>query len=77
MQYYKDIKEYTQKQEQDMLWSMFDDIWPQHQFADIEERTLALESNCWNQSKAARQLGMGRTLLIHKMKKYELSSISY
>jgi transcriptional regulator with GAF, ATPase, and Fis domain len=91
MQYYKDIKEYTQKQEQDMLWSMFDDIWPQHQFEDIEERTLAseladverkaivlaLESNCWNQSKAARQLGMGRTLLIHKMKKYELSPISY
>ena len=36
MQYYKDIKEYTQKQEQDMLWSMFDDIWPQHQFEDIE-----------------------------------------
>jgi DNA-binding protein Fis len=36
---------------------------------------LALETNCGNQSKAARQLGMGRTLLIHKIKKYELNSI--
>jgi len=88
-QTYKDIKKYTPQQEQDMLWSMFDDIWPQHddntgvertlasELADVERKAivLALESNDNNQSRAARALGMGRTLLIHKIKKYELNSV--
>ena len=86
-QTYKEIKQYTPQQEQDMLWSMFDDLWPEHEIevertltaelADVERKAivLALETNCGNQSKAARQLGMGRTLLIHKIKKYELNSI--
>ena len=84
---YKDIKKYTPQQEQDMLWSMFDDIWPQHdgevqrtlasELADVERKAivLALESHDNNQSRAARALGMGRTLLIHKIKKYELNSV--
>ena len=85
-QTYKEIKQYTPQQEQDMLWSMFDDLWPEHEvevertlaseLADVERKAiyLALENTNWNQSKAARQLGMGRTLLIHKIKKYELNS---
>lgn len=85
-QTYKEIKKYTPQQEQDMLWSMFDDLWPEHEvevertlaseLADVERKAiyLALENTNWNQSKAARQLGMGRTLLIHKIKKYELNS---
>jgi transcriptional regulator with GAF, ATPase, and Fis domain len=84
---YKEMKKYTPQQEQDMLWSMFDDLWPEHkievertlasELADVERKAivLALESNDNNQSKAARALGMGRTLLIHKIKKYELNSV--
>ena len=33
----------------------------------------ALECNNGNRSHAAKQLGIGRTLLIHKIKKYQLN----
>ena len=83
---YKDFP--SNATEQDMLWTMMDEIWPQHQqdttprtlgeeLAEVERKAivLALEHHCNNQSQAARSLGMGRTLLIHKMKKYDLMQV--
>ena len=56
-------------------------------FKDVETPTLteeleliektriknALDCNNGNRSRAAKQLGIGRTLLIHKIKKYQLN----
>ena len=82
---YRNTHKFTPEQEQDYLWAQFDQIWPQHE-PEMEQRTLAfelaeverkaiqlaIEHALGNQSKAARELGMGRTLLIHKLKKYDL-----
>jgi transcriptional regulator with PAS, ATPase and Fis domain len=39
---------------------------------EIDRITDALDANEGNRSRAARKLGIGRTLLIHKIKKYSL-----
>jgi DNA-binding NtrC family response regulator len=39
---------------------------------EIDRITHALDAYEGNRSRAARKLGIGRTLLIHKIKKYNL-----
>ena len=39
---------------------------------ELNRITHALDANEGNRSRAARELGIGRTLLIHKIKKYDL-----
>tara|TARA_B110000503_G_scaffold47944_1_gene78025 strand:+ start:1513 stop:1770 length:258 start_codon:yes stop_codon:yes gene_type:complete len=81
------MSKFTYKEEQECLWQMLDDIWPKHEpedkdrtlqaeLADVERKAiaLALDQFDYNQTKAARELGMGRTLLIHKIKKYQLTN---
>jgi len=71
------------KQEQDALWEALDifDIVKENfpealhkRLANVEKDAIveALEQTQGNQKQAADKLGMGRTLLIHKIKKYQL-----
>ena len=69
-----------EKTEQQLLWdelNYFDDI-PQPDLSttlqDVERGMIhdALVLNNNNRTKAAQYLGIGRTLLIHKIKKYNL-----
>lgn len=69
--------------EQDSVWDLmvshFEDVLPletnlAQEVNDLEKSriTLALDQNSGNRTKAAKMLGIGRTLLIHKIKKYNL-----
>lgn len=69
--------------EQDSVWDLmvshFDDVLPletnlAQEVKDLEKSriTLALDKNSGNRTKAAKMLGIGRTLLLHKIKKYNL-----
>lgn len=69
--------------EQDSIWDLmvshFEDVSPletnlAQEVIDLEKSriTLALDHNSGNRTKAAKMLGIGRTLLIHKIKKYDL-----
>lgn len=69
--------------EQDSVWDLmvshFEDVLPletnlAQEVNDLEKSriTLALDQNSGNRTKAAKMLGIGRTLLLHKIKKYNL-----
>ena len=69
--------------EQEYLWEMLEDIWPTEgkikqtlieELEEIEVKRiqLALDQTNHNKTHASRELGIGRTLLIHKCKKYGL-----
>ena len=71
------------KQEQDALWEALDifDLVKENcpealhkRLANVEKDAIveALAQTQGNQKQAADKLGMGRTLLIHKIKKYQL-----
>jgi len=68
--------------EQDELWAALDDLKPQPRETlklpeavtelETEEICYALQVHKGNRTKAADALGIGRTNLIAKMRKYEL-----
>ena len=73
------------KREQEEFNQAFDELWGPithhinpvtlpEEIADLERKRiiLALDSNDGNRTRAADQLGLGRTNLIAKLKKYEL-----
>jgi DNA-binding NtrC family response regulator len=69
------------KAEQDAIWDMLDffnnqvePIGLTDEIARLEETRIreALKEYNNNKTHAARNLGIGRTLLIHKIKKYEI-----
>lgn len=68
--------------EQNTFWKMFDEMWPisdevdeslpeELKVIEIRRISLALEM-AKNHTHAARSLGIGRTNLLAKMKKYNL-----
>ena len=73
------------KTEQDYIWDALDDAFPAVPIVyktDLNEELSKLERGCiknaleaveGNQTKAANMLSIGRTCLIAKMKKYELT----
>jgi transcriptional regulator with PAS, ATPase and Fis domain len=73
------------KTEQDFLWQSLDEAFPavpvvyktdlNEELATLERGRIenALEAVDGNQTKAADMLSIGRTCLIAKMKKYELT----
>ena len=70
------------KTEQDLIWQSLDDAFPVVYKTDLNEELSKLERGCienaleaveGNQTKAADMLSIGRTCLIAKMKKYELT----
>jgi DNA-binding NtrC family response regulator len=73
------------KTEQDLIWQSLDDAFPSVPIVyqtDLNEELSKLERDCienaleavdGNQTKAANMLSIGRTCLIAKMKKYELT----
>lgn len=73
------------KTEQDLIWQSLDDAFPAVPIVyktDLNEELAKLERGCiedalravdGNQTKAASMLNIGRTCLIAKMKKYELT----
>jgi DNA-binding NtrC family response regulator len=73
------------KTEQDLIWQSLDDAFPAVPIVyktDLNEELAKLERGCienaleaveGNQTKAANMLSIGRTCLIAKMKKYELT----
>jgi DNA-binding NtrC family response regulator len=73
------------KNEQDALWQCLDEAFPSVPIVyktDLNEELSKLERGCiedalravdGNQTKAASMLNIGRTCLIAKMKKYELT----
>ena len=73
------------KTEQDLIWQSLDDAFPAVPIVyktDLNEELAKLERGCienaldavdGNQTKAANMLNIGRTCLIAKMKKYELT----
>tara|TARA_B110000305_G_C18889222_1_gene381126 strand:- start:58 stop:324 length:267 start_codon:yes stop_codon:yes gene_type:complete len=75
----KDVKNQS---EQDGIWealSFFDDV--EQEEISLTDELIILETSRisdalaranYNRTKAARSLGIGRTLLIHKIKKFEL-----
>jgi transcriptional regulator with PAS, ATPase and Fis domain len=70
----------SEQNEQQVLWDALDYFEVQEvESLDQEVRNLeqnritdALSINEGNRSRAAKTLGIGRTLLIHKIKKYNL-----
>jgi DNA-binding NtrC family response regulator len=71
------------KAEQDAIWDMLDffnnqvePIGLTDEIARLEETRIreALKEYNNNKTHAARNLGIGRTLLIHKIKKYEIGA---
>ena len=75
-------KENIMKTEQQLVYDEVSSFFGDHKTPTvIEELELieksriknALECNNGNRSHAAKQLGIGRTLLIHKIKKYQLN----
>ena len=75
------------QQEQDALWDALDvfDLQPvvprtlKERVEDLERDALeeALQKTGGNQKHAAAKLGIGRTLLIHKCKKYNINAKDY
>ena len=73
------------KTEQDFIWQSLDEAFPAVPVVyktDLNEQMETLERDCienaleavnGNQTKAADMLSIGRTCLIAKMKKYELT----
>ena len=73
------------KTEQDAIWQSLDEAFPAVPIVyktDLNEELAKLERGCienaleavdGNQTKAANMLNIGRTCLIAKMKKYELT----
>jgi len=73
------------KTEQDAIWQSLDEAFPAVPIVyktDLNEELSKLERGCienaleavdGNQTKAANMLNIGRTCLIAKMKKYELT----
>ena len=73
------------KTEQDAIWQSLDEAFPAVPIVyktDLNEELSKLERGCienaleavdGNQTKAANMLSIGRTCLIAKMKKYELT----
>tara|TARA_B110000305_G_C19390434_1_gene614539 strand:+ start:223 stop:453 length:231 start_codon:yes stop_codon:yes gene_type:complete len=73
------------KTEQDFIWQSLDEAFPAVPVVyktDLNEELATLERGCienaleavdGNQTKAADMLSIGRTCLIAKMKKYELT----
>ena len=73
------------KTEQDYIWDALDDAFPavpvvyktdlNEELSKLERGSIenALEAVEGNQTKAANMLSIGRTCLIAKMKKYELT----
>ena len=73
------------KTEQDHIWQSLDEAFPAVPIVyktDLNEELSKLERGCienaleavdGNQTKAANMLNIGRTCLIAKMKKYELT----
>jgi DNA-binding NtrC family response regulator len=75
------------KTEQDYIWDALDDAFPSAVHStvyktDLNEELETLERGCienaldavdGNRTKAANMLSIGRTCLIAKMKKYELT----
>jgi|TARA_B110000285_G_scaffold128687_1_gene144943 transcriptional regulator with GAF, ATPase, and Fis domain len=73
------------QKETDAIWDMIQDLWPsandneapnslttEMELFERSRLIQALEYHDWNQSKAAKELGIGRTNLIAKIKKYKL-----
>ncbi len=71
--------------EQDAMWELLEETFPgskehnlvinlPNEIAELEKTKLiqVLEFHDWNKSRAAKDLGIGRTNLIAKIKKYEL-----
>lgn len=75
----------SKKNEAEQLWiwdqlDFFDQVEPiglTDEIARLEETRIreALKEYNNNKTHAARNLGIGRTLLIHKIKKYEIDTI--
>lgn len=73
------------KTEQDFIWQSLEEVFPAVPVVyktDLNEELATLERGCienaleavdGNQTKAADMLSIGRTCLIAKMKKYELT----
>lgn len=69
------------KEEQDAMWDTFDELIVERQEMCLQEevddfiidkiKDTLVELN-WNQSKASRKLGLKRTTLLSKCKKYNL-----
>ena len=70
----------SEQNEQQALWDALDyfdspvqpDLVQELESLELNRITHALDANEGNRSRAARELGIGRTLLIHKIKKYNL-----
>jgi transcriptional regulator with PAS, ATPase and Fis domain len=70
--------------EQEAMWELLETTFPgkdhnlvinlPNELAELEKNKLmqVLEFHDWNKSRAAKDLGIGRTNLIAKIKKYEL-----
>ena len=71
--------------EQDAIWDLLETTFPSNkdrnlvvdlpnEIAELEKTKLiqVLDFHDWNKSRAAKDLGIGRTNLIAKIKKYEL-----
>ena len=79
------MAQYTIQEEQDFLWNALDDLVPisidnkridlNAELAELEKSSIvnALNACDHNQTRAAKMLNVGRTALIAKMKKYELT----
>ena len=71
----------NKKEEQDAMWDTFDELIVERQEMCLQEevddfiidkiKDTLVELN-WNQSKASRKLGLKRTTLLSKCKKYDL-----
>tara|TARA_B100000902_G_scaffold336299_1_gene336479 strand:+ start:205 stop:447 length:243 start_codon:yes stop_codon:yes gene_type:complete len=72
--------------EQDAMWELLEETFPgskehrleidlPNEVAELEKNKLiqVLDFHDWNKSRAAKDLGIGRTNLIAKIKKYELN----
>jgi|TARA_A100001388_G_C28756176_1_gene495069 transcriptional regulator with PAS, ATPase and Fis domain len=77
-------KKPSNHEEQEWIWSQFDSLWGESKIHDvpslpeeleqfeIKRIKLALVGNDYNRTKTAEELGIGRTRLIAKLRKYEL-----
>lgn len=77
-------KDYTYEEEQELLWSTFDDLWPvkeeHHQTSlpnEVEKfmidkiKDALIECN-YNRTHTAKKLGIKRETLLAKLKKFQL-----
>ena len=77
-------KKPSNHEEQEWIWSQFDSLQGESKIHDvpslpeeleqfeIKRIKLALVGNDYNRTKTAEELGIGRTRLIAKLRKYEL-----